>query len=159
MVQHQGTLYVFGGELSFCNDQETPLWMYDIKVSLDIDFINIFHFTLKWLGWLGLHCKPTRIFSMQQSKNPNWNLLELEKVWKFLIIEMLSGEYLGEVPSPQGRRNSQGPQRTLCSGVSGLYVRVWRLPGPQRLDLRVVGLSSSKSDLALGLPGRTCSWP
>ena len=32
MVEHQDTLYVFGGELSFCNDQETPLWMYDIKV-------------------------------------------------------------------------------------------------------------------------------
>ena len=32
MVEHQDVLYVFGGELSFCNDQETPLWMYDIKV-------------------------------------------------------------------------------------------------------------------------------
>jgi len=31
MVEHQDVLYVFGGELSFCNDQETPLWMYDIK--------------------------------------------------------------------------------------------------------------------------------
>ena len=31
MVEYQDTLYVFGGELSFCNDQETPLWMYHIK--------------------------------------------------------------------------------------------------------------------------------
>ena len=31
MVEHQDVLYVFGGELSFCNDQETPLWMFDIK--------------------------------------------------------------------------------------------------------------------------------
>ena len=31
MVEYQDILYVFGGELSFCNDQETPLWMYDIK--------------------------------------------------------------------------------------------------------------------------------
>ena len=33
MVEHQDVLYVFGGELSFCNDQETPLWMFDIKAS------------------------------------------------------------------------------------------------------------------------------
>ena len=26
------TLYVFGGELSFCNDQETPLWFYHLQV-------------------------------------------------------------------------------------------------------------------------------
>ena len=34
MVEHQDVLYVFGGELSFCNDQETPLWMFDIKENL-----------------------------------------------------------------------------------------------------------------------------
>ena len=32
MVEHEDVIYVFGGELSFCNDQETPLWMYSIKV-------------------------------------------------------------------------------------------------------------------------------
>ena len=31
-MQHRDTLYVFGGELSFCNDQETPLWLYHIQV-------------------------------------------------------------------------------------------------------------------------------
>ena len=33
MVEYQDILYVFGGELSFCNDQETPLWMFHIKVA------------------------------------------------------------------------------------------------------------------------------
>ena len=33
MATPRDTLYVFGGELSFCNDQETPLWMYDIQVA------------------------------------------------------------------------------------------------------------------------------
>ena len=32
MVEYKDILYIFGGELSFCNDQETPLWMFDIKV-------------------------------------------------------------------------------------------------------------------------------
>ena len=32
MVEYNDILYIFGGELSFCNDQETPLWMFDIKV-------------------------------------------------------------------------------------------------------------------------------
>ena len=41
MLEHQDILYVFGGELSFCNDQETPLWMYDIKVTnYEIILIN-----------------------------------------------------------------------------------------------------------------------
>merc|ERR550519_1884415 len=31
MVEYQDILYIFGGELSFCNDQETPLWMFHIK--------------------------------------------------------------------------------------------------------------------------------
>eukprot|EP00090_Calanus_glacialis_P001090 TRINITY_DN10771_c0_g1_i2.p1 TRINITY_DN10771_c0_g1~~TRINITY_DN10771_c0_g1_i2.p1 ORF type:complete len:674 (-),score=159.36 TRINITY_DN10771_c0_g1_i2:91-2112(-) len=31
MLEYKDVLYVFGGELSFCNDQETPLWMFDIK--------------------------------------------------------------------------------------------------------------------------------
>ena len=44
MVEHQDTLYVFGGELSFCNDQETPLWMYDIKVETS--------FILPLNGWV-----------------------------------------------------------------------------------------------------------
>ena len=39
MLEYKDVLYVFGGELSFCNDQETPLWMFDIKVFLRI-FIN-----------------------------------------------------------------------------------------------------------------------
>ena len=34
MVEHEDVIYVFGGELSFCNDQETPLWMYSIKVMI-----------------------------------------------------------------------------------------------------------------------------
>ena len=34
MLEYKDVLYVFGGELSFCNDQETPLWMFDIKVFL-----------------------------------------------------------------------------------------------------------------------------
>ena len=33
MVEYQDTIYVFGEELSFCNDQETPLWMFDTKVN------------------------------------------------------------------------------------------------------------------------------
>ena len=37
MVEYQDIIYVFGGELSFCNDQETPLWMFDTKV----DFISL----------------------------------------------------------------------------------------------------------------------
>ena len=45
MVEHQDTLYVFGGELSFCNDQETPLWMYDIKVIRMLILINVFQIT------------------------------------------------------------------------------------------------------------------
>ena len=30
MVEYAGVIYVFGGELSFCNDQETPLWLFHI---------------------------------------------------------------------------------------------------------------------------------
>lgn len=32
MVEYQNKLYVFGGEISFCNDQEIPLWIFDIEV-------------------------------------------------------------------------------------------------------------------------------
>ena len=39
MVEHEDVIYVFGGELSFCNDQETPLWMYSIKVIIMIVII------------------------------------------------------------------------------------------------------------------------
>ena len=39
MLEYKDVLYVFGGELSFCNDQETPLWMFDIKVFLRF-FVN-----------------------------------------------------------------------------------------------------------------------
>ena len=32
MVEYEDKLYVFGGEISFCNDQEMPLWIFDIEV-------------------------------------------------------------------------------------------------------------------------------
>merc|ERR1719483_1707854 len=31
MVTYQDKIFVFGGELSFCNSEETPLWIYYIK--------------------------------------------------------------------------------------------------------------------------------
>jgi len=34
MVAFRDTLYVFGGELSFCNDQETPLWFYHLQTGV-----------------------------------------------------------------------------------------------------------------------------
>ena len=33
MVGYKDALYVFGGEVGFSNGVETPLWIYDIKVS------------------------------------------------------------------------------------------------------------------------------
>ena len=33
MVVHNGAIYVFGGEISFSNAAETPLWIYSIQVS------------------------------------------------------------------------------------------------------------------------------
>jgi len=33
MVEYQNKLYVFGGEISFCNDQEIPLWIFDIEAN------------------------------------------------------------------------------------------------------------------------------
>ena len=33
MVEYEDKLYVFGGEISFCNDQEIPLWIFDTEVS------------------------------------------------------------------------------------------------------------------------------
>ncbi len=33
LVSHNNALYVFGGEISFSNAAETPLWIYDIQVS------------------------------------------------------------------------------------------------------------------------------
>ena len=33
MIGYRDTLYVFGGEVGFSNGVETPLWMYNIKVS------------------------------------------------------------------------------------------------------------------------------
>ena len=32
MVVHGAKIYVFGGEISFSNATETPLWIYDIQV-------------------------------------------------------------------------------------------------------------------------------
>ena len=32
MVPYNGCLYVFGGEISFSNASETPLWIYNIQV-------------------------------------------------------------------------------------------------------------------------------
>ena len=32
VVAHNNRLYVFGGEISFSNAAETPLWIYDIQV-------------------------------------------------------------------------------------------------------------------------------
>jgi len=34
MVEYMDMLYVFGGEISFCNDQEIPLWIFDIKKNM-----------------------------------------------------------------------------------------------------------------------------
>jgi len=31
MVEYEDKLYVFGGEISFCNDQEMPLWIFNIE--------------------------------------------------------------------------------------------------------------------------------
>lgn len=31
MVEYKDKLYVFGGEISFCNDEEMPLWIFDIN--------------------------------------------------------------------------------------------------------------------------------
>jgi len=31
MVEYEDKLYVFGGEISFCNDQEIPLWIFDTE--------------------------------------------------------------------------------------------------------------------------------
>ncbi len=36
LVSHNNSLYVFGGEISFSNAAETPLWIYDIQVSNNI---------------------------------------------------------------------------------------------------------------------------
>ena len=41
MVEYQDILYIFGGELSLCNDEETPLWMFHIKVELFLTLIRI----------------------------------------------------------------------------------------------------------------------
>ena len=110
-----------------------------------------------WVDWVYILSQPG--FSQCSKVKIRIDILELEKVWNFLIIEMLSGEYLGEVSSPQRCGDSQGTARTLCSRVPGLYVRLRRLPGPQRVDLRAVGLTPAQPDLAPGVPGRTCSWP
>jgi hypothetical protein len=32
LVSHNNSLYVFGGEISFSNAAETPLWIFDIQV-------------------------------------------------------------------------------------------------------------------------------
>jgi hypothetical protein len=36
LVSHNNSLYVFGGEISFSNAAETPLWIYDIQVTTRI---------------------------------------------------------------------------------------------------------------------------
>ena len=63
MVEHQDTLYVFGGELSFCNDQETPLWMYDIKVK---DILQCFQGLCKPKIDKKQSQKQSRIFKKQR---------------------------------------------------------------------------------------------
>ena len=80
MVEHQDTLYVFGGELSFCNDQETPLWMYDIKVNLryfglDMSFILSLN---GWVDWVYILSQPG--FSQCSKVKIRIDILELEKV-------------------------------------------------------------------------------
>ena len=41
MVGYKDTLYVFGGEVGFSNGMETPLWMYNINVSLLFHISNL----------------------------------------------------------------------------------------------------------------------
>ncbi len=45
LVSHNNALYVFGGEISFSNAAETPLWIYDIQVSNTLGDSNIFRKT------------------------------------------------------------------------------------------------------------------
>ena len=40
MVGYRDTLYVFGGEVGFSNGIETPLWMYNIKVSKSPGYVR-----------------------------------------------------------------------------------------------------------------------
>ena len=42
MVEYEDKLYVFGGEISFCNDQEIPLWIFDTEVSIRV-FVNYWY--------------------------------------------------------------------------------------------------------------------